>query len=338
MGNDTNIISPKAGFLQYGASNNQFTWIVFEPLEIIGQTVLARKGSGTFVSTGVFISFLAPNELMETMTHSWEDYESMGGRLTQMIGEYSRFKAEGMGALKGVFSKKTVGNLMKGDLTGAVNDALTPMGGAEIVNYRVDSSLQYKTSTRRDLSFQVTLAEMGNPYEDVVKPVRMLQLYSAPTRENDNITIKIPYAFKISMRPGGLLLFKNAVIKTISPVWKGPYISGVPSSVQLQLSIQELDPLYDDQYTDTDRVKVRTKSVSGGGGSTTIEAEKYTSYDPVGDTSIAGKDAFDAVGDVGKAGKKAYKENYDSNSGTSLTPANVSPANAKDAISLTGGE
>ena len=68
-----------------------------------------------------------------------------------------------------------------------------------------------------------------------------------------NTKIEPPYLFKIYSDPGDFLLMKNAIIKQINPVFKGPWVNGLPTYCELRVSVTEYMPLYDDVF-DPDRI------------------------------------------------------------------------------------
>jgi hypothetical protein len=254
----------------YKLSNN-----VRAPAAISNKLSLNQtNGINTAMSTvikgdkGYKFSFLAPNELMETISHSWEPYESVASNLA---GLYTTFgisiPAQTAGALKGAgFNSvnalisdigtkfKNAGKIAK-DLTfaSAAQFALGKLSdmskAGDVANFRVDTPLQYKGSERRswELIFNLINTEQGQNWNNVVLPTKLLQSMSTPSYSERNNTansdIILPYLFKIETTPNNIIFSNLSVLKSVNPTWKGPWIDGYPSRCELRLSFTEYKPL-----------------------------------------------------------------------------------------------
>jgi len=237
--------------------------------------------------------FLCQQELMETISHDWQPYESVA---SMVQGLYARLFHSYPEQLRG-FVGETGWNTKLNEATKKIGDAVvgawneplkalnnvgvwgrTASKRGYVANYRADVPLQYKGSERRsfELIFNLINTVNGKNHENVVLPVKLLEMLSSPSYNIQpdalaNADIVLPYAFTLRTRPGSLLTVDMAVLKQVQPTWRGPWIDGYPSRCEVRLSFQEYRPLeqkvfYGDteskiQVIQTDRAKANEKNV-----------------------------------------------------------------------------
>ena len=120
--------------------------------------------------------------------------------------------------------------------------------GMGIPKMKVDTPLVYANSKRRDWNFTFTLIAEDNPKTDIIDPVQDLMKYSAPEALGKNkskgIDINLPYIFNLSTQPHDYIRSNYTALESVQPTWKGPYVKGYPSMVELQLTFKDLSPLF----------------------------------------------------------------------------------------------
>jgi len=251
-------------------------WFKINAFEI--DTISTGRGMGVTRKTETpeeTLFFLAPNEIQEAMTHTWEPYETIGMRVAEFLGKGYRFQAAlGTDLVKkaNVVLKNQINNT-KGTVSAFVNATKTLLdgnilqGGEKIANKlsenaiatRIDAPLVYKNSERRryDLIFNLFWAGMSKvtPYNEVVKPVRILQRLSSPNKQSiggvdSEAKIKHPYIFEINSTPNDYFHIENAALLSVQPTFRGPYKNGTPTSCELHLTFQEILPTWGNSYTE----------------------------------------------------------------------------------------
>lgn len=206
--------------------------------------------------------FLAPMEIAENTVHEWTEYESVATRLAQTVSNIHRGKSaieqtvqsahiaghpalgEGKADIEG--GKALLQKAADHDLTG-------------ILNHRVDSTLVYSSSTRRQYTLTFPLAVYGGMLNQrmIFEGIRKLQKLSCPDLSGDDmIKIRLPAVFCIRTDPSPLILVNYAALTGVQPMWKGPYKNGYPMRVDLQLTFQDIEPLYRRSYEKGGIVKV----------------------------------------------------------------------------------
>jgi len=226
-------------------------WVHMTPKHIMSQTTANRGGTIRYDSVGPTFKFLAPENIAETITHSWEAYDSMQSRLMEKVKagvklseDVRALKALGKGA--GSTGKKVLKDLASGKDVG--NTAMNTLSGlplaTRIPNAKVDTPLVYTTSGRREWNLTFFLASSSDPKKEIVEPIKELMKYSSPGLKKGSIFIDFPWVFQISTQPGELILAKAAALESVQPTWKTPYINGLPTNVELTLTFKDLSPLF----------------------------------------------------------------------------------------------
>jgi len=235
--------------------------------------------------------FLSSMEIMEQLSHSWDAYDSWAAILSQSFSEYAiKLPEQAKGMISG-YGLNNLPEFFKGMVNGA-SDMWSKMDlsnigttvkelagkglnllslgatGGYVANTRVDTPLQYKGSERRswELMFQLINTEKYKNHENVVLPIKMLEMFSSPSfgvipDAKANADIILPYLFEIRTEPGDLFYCDLAVLKSVQPTWRGPWIGGYPSRCEVRLSFMEYRPLeqrlfYNNPYTKHDKITV----------------------------------------------------------------------------------
>jgi len=226
-------------------------------------------------------TFIAPEELQENVSHTWDTYESLASRLSSKVGEIHTALTDlagvkaaaggGMGAIKpnegqSFASTETIKNV--------VSSAVRESAKVDVPAYRVDTAMVYKDSSRLEYSLTMTLADMnGDPYNSIVRPVRELEKLSCPEMADDTILINFPYIFQVYTVGSEIINVKNAAIINIAPLWKGPIINNYYSMCELTIIFRDIEPLYRSTFskggiirTSTSQPQARTDLTNGFSG------------------------------------------------------------------------
>jgi len=215
--------------------------------------------------------FLAQQELIETISHDWQPYDSVGSTIAGAYATFGISTLEQIKALGPEFRKGSVSEIIKAlqtkfstattqiqssdkkteTILNILSSTLSAAAkGGYVANYRVDTPLQYKGSERRsfELTFTLINTQPGKNHAEVVLPVKLLEMLSSPSYGSQpdkgfNVDIILPYAFSVNTKPGNLLTCDMAVLKQVQPTWRGPWIDGYPSRCELRLSFTEYRPL-----------------------------------------------------------------------------------------------
>ena len=244
---------------QAGTNNQGGVWISMKPNKILDQY---SKGAGNIatVEAKEEFRFLAPLALNEAISHHWEAYESVASRLAQKVRSISKLTAETTGLVE-VFGKganlESMTNNIKQLVTNSssVGTAIesasrkiyNTVGGHNIPKIKIDTPLYYTNSERRQLQieFQLFHEPINNdkPEESLIDPIRKLMKYSSPEHRG-GIDIEFPYFFEVRTLPVSFINLPTCALTGIIPIWNAPYIKGVPSSCNLQLTFIDMSPLY----------------------------------------------------------------------------------------------
>lgn len=224
-------------------------WLHFEAREFEKQGGYAR-GQGS-IETGSKLKswkLLSPTEIMESVSHDWGEYESIGSRIAQKIGEIktgvNEFKgltsalgkslSEGAGSFS---ARKLASNIAYG----AAN--------VSVPKFKVDTSMVYQDTKRREykfvFNFAVTYGGKG-PEKEVFEPIREMEKLSCAEigGEFALIDIKFPAIFKVYSEPSGIIKINHAALTAVQPTWKAPFKDGYPISCELQVTVMDIEPLY----------------------------------------------------------------------------------------------
>lgn len=232
------------------------TKIIIEARTIVSQASCGRspKPIKKGASLAMF-RFIAPSEITETISHTWESYESMASKVAELAASATKLKTEFKGLPK------------KDDFVAAINNNNTfwsednlrnwfhLLQNADVAQTRVDMPLIYKDTEKRRYEFAFQLGCYNDPNVEILIPVKALETLSCPSlpgsgTDDANIAgITAPCIFSISTEPDtGLIYIANAALLTVQPTYKGPFYNGYPTSCDLHLTFQEIEPLWDTMF------------------------------------------------------------------------------------------
>ena len=150
----------------------------------------------------------------------------MGTRVAQKAGEIKQSITEGGAAVSaaGKTAESVKGDIASGDAISPrqlMNIAAGTMASASVPKHKIDSSLIYQDSKRREYSLTFHLAiTSGNsdPEKAVFEPIRRLEeLSCAQVEDGDLIGIQYPAIFKVFTRPGNIIKINHAAITSVIP-------------------------------------------------------------------------------------------------------------------------
>lgn len=222
-------------------------WIVFDVYELKNQRQLYEvRGELITEPIGDTFKFIAPNTIMENISHLWENQETILSRFAQKI-------KSGANAIKNFQNLVESGyNAISGNeksFQTAILNAQQSLAG------KVDAPLMYKDSQRREYNFTFELmAWTGST--SILECVRKLEEHSSPGMDG-NSTI-YPYIFNIYTEPAGVIFVENAALVNIQANFQYPFLNnGEPTKCELSLSFREIDPLYDNNFeADTSEIQI----------------------------------------------------------------------------------
>lgn len=211
-------------------------------------------------------SLILPNEITENISHNWEEYESIATRLTQKIADIHK----GVSTVRSMFGNitdQTNKNVLnRKEWLGKAALKAADINLAQTLNYRVDSTLMYRSSQRREYSLTFNLAESpGVDVKEIFNAVKKLQLLSTPKNvEGDMIKIEFPRIFTVDVfnaargveeallpETNPVIYIENAALVAVQPTWKFPYRDGYATQVDLQLTFKDMDPLFRSNFQNT---------------------------------------------------------------------------------------
>jgi len=234
------------------------TWIELTAYQLKGQATLSRGQKSIDINkeeVAARFKLLAPPEFPEDLTHTWEAYESLASRALQKNAEFGKAleagksAAEAREAVKGITKQKNV--KIKKRLQKFLNDAVTKAGSVKAYQYRIDTPLTYQGSERRKYILTFNFIDEGDPYQDVLYPIRLLQRLSSPEMGAGIMSLRLPYIFTVESTPlKELLYIQYAALDKVAPTYYGPYIDGCPMRASVELGFTDLEPLYRKSFID----------------------------------------------------------------------------------------
>jgi len=261
-------IRPRSG--PHGAFTDA-CWVVIKAMKVNQMTALARQDYSSLAkdATGDTFKFLAPNDIQESIGHTWEEYESVTSRLANKIAGASKLVAgvkQTAGALKKTYTSEqaAVAGLMRG--------VAQSMTGQVIHNRKIDAGMTYTNSERRNWTLDFQLVDEGNPKADIIDVVNKLKEYSCADRlEGSLINFTLPFIFEVYTEPEKFIHLKSAALIAVQPTFKGPFRGGYPSWCELQLNFVDLAPLYAKTFQSTEVITVGTTVDAAAKTASTVE-------------------------------------------------------------------
>lgn len=205
---------------------NNSLWIQLQPKRLMNKPLGTRFRVVT-ENIGDKYRFLAPEQIQESIEHTWEPLENVISSLSQKLSTAKQQAELGTTA------------------------------------HKVGTPLMYKDSNRRELSLTLQLAYLGNKSieEEVNAPIKDLLQYSSTTltpiqqdiqanTETRKLLSKaqLPNIFEVKTvrgdgTPVNLLNIKNAALTSIQPTYYGPYINGYHIRAELTITLIDMEPL-----------------------------------------------------------------------------------------------
>lgn len=236
----------------------ELTKIVLSAWQIDRQATFTRatesiKRTGT--SPLCKFKFIAPNEIVENVAHTWDDYDSITTKIMSLAGSAEKVGQEWKN-LKEIFSG-IVSGLDEKEWITAFNNVKDSFKSGSVAWTRLDMPLVYTNSERRKYDFTFPLSVYDNPVRELLEPIRALQVLSCANLPKGETFSQIypPAIFSIRTESGfldkqnenddyKLLDINNAALISIQPTFKGPYRGQLPMNCDLMLSFEEIDPLW----------------------------------------------------------------------------------------------
>jgi len=252
-------LNPWAKYSQIKDKNGS-VWISMKPKKILDQF---SKGVGDIATDDLpeeFI-FLAPLSLNENIVHHWEAYESVASRIAQKVRSAVKLGAEGAALYqtgKQMINSEKIKRLFEArsadvgvSVENFVKEAWGNVHGSRIPKIKVDTPLYYTNSDRRQLVLEFQLFHeniKARPEEVLVEPIQRMMKYSSPNlKSRGGVSIDFPYMWEVKTFPYEFIKYTTCALIGVQPTWNAPYVKGgVPSSVNLQLTFQDMSPLYRD--------------------------------------------------------------------------------------------
>lgn len=239
--------------------DRDYTWLVFQSKILNSVSGYGRGKIDTSLDDFQWW-FLAPNEISDGSVHSWGETENVGTKLAQKIHKISKGVTEikNIGSSfenlsKSVIAKKSIG----------VNNVIEMSKNIKLDKSKFDSSLSYKGSNRRRYTFSFNFSLFPGTKnktikEHIVTPIKKLQELSCAEMIGDFDKINYPRVFNIYSTPGNLINIPYAALESVQPIWKGPFKKGMPSFVEVQIAVIDLQPLYSNSIKNENIVKVKS--------------------------------------------------------------------------------
>jgi len=228
------------------------TWIELTAYQLKSQATLSRGQDPIEIGKDVVARFklLAPPEFPEDLTHTWETYESLASRALQKGAEIGKAFEAGESVFK-TLTEGTKGTKEKKRILTLVNERLVKAGSARAFHFRIDTPLTYQGSERRKYILSFNFIDEGDPYQDVLYPIRLLQRLSSPEMGAGIMSLRLPYIFTVESTPLKELLYvKYAALDKVTPTYYGPYIDGCPMRATVELGFTDLEPLYRSSFAE----------------------------------------------------------------------------------------
>jgi len=224
--------------------------LIIQGMELTYLSGHPRSGESIRANPTERFEIMAPNDIIETVTHTWSEYESIATRVSQLFATGRSATGQTSHAAKSIRSAK-LPNLTPSGITNSLVGLGLDAGAGDlssILNHRVDSPLVYKNSERRQYTLTFQLAEYDNSVtcEYIYECIKRLQQLSCPVMRGGANLLDFPNIFSLHTSPSNIISLKHAVLEAVQPTWKSPFKNGYSMEVDLQLTFKEFDPLYRD--------------------------------------------------------------------------------------------
>lgn len=244
----TPIENPTSGFL----------WICLDAYELKSQKVLARSTAAIIKGSpkGKF-NLLAPMTINESFSHQWQNSTSPIQETAQKLADAQKTMNQVFSTTEStaeVLERANKSNsdptnqagVDKASLTKELNKLSQTMidsdGKLDRV-YKVDTMKTYDSSSNRKWDFSIECGFKRNRQTELLDPIReLLSLSCAEMNSEDVSAVDYPAIF--TLKVGEFIIAKNVILSSVTIGWEGPYKKGLPSKATLQISLEEIEPLY----------------------------------------------------------------------------------------------
>ena len=231
------FINPPEGMLDAISNGGKnWTFLIITAHELKDQKVFSRQAGGGVVAGPAIQSWklLIADDFNYQVTHEWEKYDSMSGKLQEAIKGASKTLKDAASTVTGLGEKG-------GNVVEAANSA-------EVAKVKSDVSLVYQNTANRILTFSFDFVAWDNVKGDVFDPISALIFHSCASHGDGeaSLAIKFPSVFKLHTEPGNMLNVGWAALTDVSPTYTFPWKDGYPMEAKVQLTFKELPPLYRD--------------------------------------------------------------------------------------------
>lgn len=210
-----------------------FLWIRIDVWTLPGQRQDGRKIHALEEPKHIDdFEFIAPNEIQEHLSHNWEPFDSMTGRLSQTVAK-------------------------AGNLTKQVAGAKT--GTQEASKLIADTPLIFTGSDRRKFQFTVQFLNQSRP-DEAMGVINKFRSYSCgKIGEREAIDrVDFPFVFGISTIPVTPIVYiERAALISIQSTYEYPFIGGLASKASMTLDFIDLSPMYDVNFAGLGNVIVK---------------------------------------------------------------------------------
>lgn len=175
-------------------------------------------------------NFIAPTDIQESITHTWEEYHSFQGRAAQLRSDT-------------VTSVGKASQILDGPARRA--------GSTNPAKLKVDSPVVYTGSERLEYSFTFLLMHYTDIKNDVMTPIHELRKLGCAVIAGQAIdTIQFPAIFEITSQPAPFIHIPVAALTNVQTTYNAPYKGGLPSRAELTLTFKDVQPLYQGSWGD----------------------------------------------------------------------------------------
>jgi len=178
-------------------------------------------------------------DISESIVHNWEPYDTITGRINEMISTEKSNFTQITQVIGGGVSGLTSNNF-NAVMRNALNNTST-----EGAKYKVDTPLVYTGSQRRQISLTFSFQTYRDPEEDVVVPIHNFRKYSCAGIDGESVDkIDFPAIFEIMTVPSGIVNIRDAALTDVQVTWNSPHKNGNPMRAELTVTFLDLRPLY----------------------------------------------------------------------------------------------
>jgi hypothetical protein len=230
------------------------TWLKLKARKIVDQLSSGRGGQIAGGEDGATFLFLGPRTISENIGHSWEAYDSIQSRIAEKVASAAKTGRDVVSLVEGGkgFNTSQITNLFSNTgsnygvaLENVVRAAYNSVAGHSVPKIKIDKPLVYSTSNRRQITFELELIAEKDPKKDIVDVIQDLMKYScAGISQRSNIDIEFPYFFEVTTEPSQVIKYSTCALTAVQPSYGEPWRNGYPMSAKLQLTFEDISPLF----------------------------------------------------------------------------------------------